>query len=271
MRLAIRHTTKYHFGSPVAHALQRLRLMPKETHGQSIIAWEMAYDGAHEELHYDDQNWNHVTLIAVEPGREEVRVTCSGVVETRDHAGVIGRHTGHLPLWSFLAQTGLTRPGAKMRALISDIRAEAGDPLGLLHGLSTEIRARVAYEPGRTHVATTAEEALAAGHGVCQDNAHIFIGVARALGLPARYISGYLMMDGQVDQEAGHAWAEAHVEGLGWVGFDVANGISPDARYVRVASGRDYAEAAPVTGISFGGAEHALMVELAVEQQVTEQ
>jgi len=89
--------------------------------------------------------------------------------------------------------------------------------------------------------------------------------------VPARYVSGYLMMNDRFEQEAGHAWVEAHVDGLGWVGFDVSNGISPDARYVRVASGRDYAEAAPVTGISFGAGEGEVSVSLAVEQQAVQQ
>ena len=91
------------------------------------------------------------------------------------------------------------------------------------------------------------------------------------MGIPARYVSGYLMLEDRIDQEATHAWAEAHVEGLGWVGFDVSNGICPDARYVRVATGRDYAEAAPVTGISWGPGESILSVSLAVEQQLAEQ
>jgi transglutaminase-like putative cysteine protease len=120
-------------------------------------------------------------------------------------------------------------------------------------------------------VETTAEAALALGQGVCQDHAHIFIGAARLLGLPARYVSGYLMMDDRVDQEAGHGWAEAHVAGLGWVGFDVSNAICPDERYVRLATGTDYRDAAPVTGINIGGGQIALEVSLAVEQQMIEQ
>ena len=127
------------------------------------------------------------------------------------------------------------------------------------------------YETGATDVYTTAEEAMGEGMGVCQDHAHIFIGAARALDIPTRYVSGYLLMDDRIDQEATHAWAEAHVEGLGWVGFDISNGISPDTRYVRVATGRDYVEAAPITGVSFGAAEEELRVALAVEQQTAEQ
>ena len=265
MTLAIRHTTHYAFGGPVMHALQRLRLTPKETQGQRIIEWRMTFDNAHAELEYDDQHFNHVTLIGVEPGAREVTVTCEGIVETEDNAGVIGRHSGHLPLWSFLRQTPLTRPGPKLRALLREGPGPAGDaPLDFLHALSGQIRDRIAYEAGRTHSATTAEEAVVHGYGVCQDHAHIFIGAARASGIPARYVSGYLMMDDRIEQEATHAWAEAHVEGLGWVGFDVSNGISPDPRYVRVATGSDYRDAAPVTGISFGGMDEVLRVGVAV-------
>lgn len=267
LTLSIRHTTHYAFTQPVVHALQRLRLTPKETQGQRIIDWRMTFDNAHAELQYDDQHFNHVTLIGLEPGAREVTVTCEGVVETEDNAGVIGRHSGHLPLWSFLRQTPLTRPGAKLRGLLREVQGPADKaPLEFLHALSDLIRGRITYEAGRTHSGTTAEEAVIHGFGVCQDHAHIFIGAARANGIPARYVSGYLMMDDRIQQEATHAWAEAHVEGLGWVGFDVSNGISPDPRYVRVATGSDYRDAAPVTGISFGGAaDEVLTVGVAVE------
>jgi len=266
LTLSIRHTTHYAFDQPVIHALQRLRLTPKETQGQRIIDWRMTFNNADAELAYDDQHFNHVTLIGLEPGAREVTVTCEGVVETEDNAGVIGRHSGHLPLWSFLRQTPLTRPGARLRGLLRDVQGPASDaPLDFLHALSALIRERVTYETGRTHAATTAEEAVGHGYGVCQDHAHIFIGAARASGIPARYVSGYLMMNDRIEQEATHAWAEAHVEGLGWVGFDVSNGISPDPRYVRVATGGDYRDAAPVTGISIGAAEEALTVGVAVE------
>ncbi|WP_172449924.1 transglutaminase family protein [Porphyrobacter sp. HT-58-2] len=269
MTLSIRHTTHYAFTQPVVHALQRLRLTPKETQGQRIREWRMTFDNAHAELQYDDQHFNHVTLIGLTPGAREVTVTCEGVVETEDNAGVIGRHSGHLPLWSFLRQTPLTRPGTRLRAMLREVQGSgtggvADAPLDFLHALSGLIRERVTYETGRTHTATTAEEAVQHGYGVCQDHAHVFIGAARASGIPARYVSGYLMMDDRIEQEATHAWAEAHVEGLGWVGFDVSNGICPDPRYVRVATGSDYRDAAPITGISIGAAEEMLTVGVAV-------
>lgn len=267
MHLAIEHTTRYRFVEPVAYALQRLRLMPKETRGQKIIDWTVEYEGVIEELSYEDQNCNHVTLVSVAPATHEVVIRCRGTLLTEDHAGVHGAHSGHMPLWSFGSQTHSTAPGPKMRALVAALRQDGGDTLDQLHALSTRILEQVAYEVGHTGVQTTAEEALELGRGVCQDHAQIFIGGARLLGVPARYVSGYLMLEDSVNQEAAHAWAEAYIEGLGWVGFDVSNGISPDDRYVRVATGRDYREAAPVTGVSYGGIEDDLHVHLAVERQ----
>ena len=271
MRLKIRHTTRYAFSEPVVHALERIRLTPKATQGQKILHWDMELENAELELEYDDQHFNHVTLVSVEQGAREVAIRCSGEVDTEDKAGVIGRHSGHMPLWSFLGQTRLTRPGPELAALIEDCRGGSGKLLDDLHALSRAILDRVEYRTGATGVHTTAEEAVAAGKGVCQDHAHIFIGAARAMDVPARYVSGYLMMNDRVEQDATHAWAEAHVEGLGWVGFDISNGISPDPRYVRVATGRDYRDAAPITGIRFGTQHEDLQVDIAVEQQQVEQ
>ena len=271
MRLRIEHTTHYAFAQPVAHGLQRLRLTPKSTQGQQVLDWTMRLEGATLEVEYDDHNHNHVTLVSVQPGASEVTVHCAGLVGTADNAGVIGQHSGHMPLWAFLAQSPLTRPGPKIRAILGQLDQPRGDLLPTLHRLSALVLDNVAYATGETAVHTSAEEAAALGMGVCQDHAQIFIGAARALGVPARYVSGYLMMSDRIEQEASHAWAEAHVAGLGWVGFDVSNGISPDERYVRVATGRDYREAAPVTGISWGAGETRLAVKLAVEQQSQEQ
>ena len=273
MQLSIRHTTQYRFGTPASHGLQRLRLRPKSTHGQSVIEWHMELEGARLEAEYDDQHCNQTALVSVDPGVEAVKITCTGRVMTSNKSGVIGHHSGFMPLWCFRRQTPLTAPGPKMRALAARLGGSGGgsDRLALLHNLSQQIHDSVAYEIGFTDAETTAESAMAAGRGVCQDHAHIFIGLARTFGIPARYVSGYLMMDDRIDQEAGHAWAEAFVDGLGWVAFDVSNGISADARYVRIASGCDYREAAPVTGITYGTGDSALTVSLAVEQQIAEQ
>ncbi|MEO6091740.1 MAG: transglutaminase family protein [Novosphingobium sp.] len=264
MRLSVQHTTRYAYDAPVIHGLQRLRLRPKPTHGQQVLEWEMKLQGATPQVEYEDQHYNSTALVLVEPGVRELVIACSGVVETIENAGILGHHTGHMPLWCFVRQTRLTRPGPRLRALVASLGANRGDRLALLHALCGVVGDAVAYETGQTDVATTAEEALVVGRGVCQDHAHIFISAGRLLGIPMRYVSGYLKMDDRDEQQAGHGWAEAHVEGLGWVGFDISNRLCPDERYVRVATGCDYREAAPVTGISTGAGEPAPEVSITV-------
>ena len=266
MLITIAHETRYSFGHSVSHGLQRLRLRPKPTHGQQIVEWKTTLEGAQPEAEYDDQHHNHVELVSMEPGVREVVVTCSGTVRTADNSGVLGDHVGHMPLWCFLRATPLTRAGLKVRALVAGVDADRSDTLAFLHKLSDAVRSAVEYVPGATDVKTSAEQALTAGRGVCQDHAHIFISAGRLLDIPTRYVGGYLKMDGLIEQEAGHGWAEAYVKGLGWVGFDVANAICPDERYVRVATGFDYSEAAPFTGIATGTGESRLSVHLSVEE-----
>ena len=136
-----------------------------------------------------------------------------------------------------------------------------------MHALLGAIYRDVTYEVRATTVGTSAIEAFRQRRGVCQDLSHIFIAGARHLGVPARYVSGHLARsDGVVEQEASHAWAEALVDGLGWVGFDPANGICPGERHVRVACGFDYLSCAPVRGARRGGGAEKLTVQLTVEE-----
>lgn len=271
MRLTVSHTTRYEYSQPASHGLFRIRLFPKSSHGQRIVEWSMDLAGAKVEAQYEDQHNNSVTLASVEPATSGVVVSTKGIIETSDKAGVIGEHAGHMPLWCFLKQTDLTKPGPMIRKLAEELNGDPKERLETLHELSSRVLSAVKYEIGKTDAATAAEEALKAGHGVCQDHSQIFISVARELGIPARYTSGYLMMDDRSEQEAGHAWAEAYVDGIGWIGFDISNGISPDERYVRVATGCDYRDAAPITGISYGSGDSELKVHLSVEQHTSEQ
>ena len=202
----------------------------------------------------------------IAPGGDEIILSCTGVVEIEDRSGIVGGHGGHLPLWYFSCETALTRAGKGVRMLARAVAPDA-DPVARLHALSALVRGSIAYVPGLTHAETTAEQAIALGSGVCQDHAHSFCAAARLLGFPARYVSGYLLMDDRADQDATHGWAEAHVDAIGWIGFDVSNGISPDARYVRVATGLDYRDAAPVTGMRFGTTREEMLVTLHVQQQ----
>ncbi|WP_299690687.1 transglutaminase family protein [uncultured Tateyamaria sp.] len=266
MRLNIRHVTTYSFEDPVAYGLQQLRKTPKSTWGQTVTEWQTDVAGGAKEVSFEDHHNNVVELISFERQATKVVVTSTGVVEIDDTAGVMGKHKGPSPLWLYLRSTPLTHVGPGVRALVRTAR-EADSDLDKLHKLMAAIRDVVAYEVGSSYPDWTAEQAIEEGRGVCQDHTHIFAAAARELGFPARYVSGYLMLDDRLAQDAMHAWAEAHVDGLGWVGFDVSNSISPDTRYVRVATGLDYHEAAPVTGTRIGGADETLRVDIEVAQQ----
>lgn len=268
MKLAITHVTTYDYDTPVFYALQQLRVIPRSGHGQTVLEWDSAIEGGQKQLRFDDPFVNHTELVKVDPGQRRIQITSRGVVEVEDRAGVVGTHSGFAPLWLFREPTPLTALGNTVRQLAAKVRDETEglEDILRLHTLSAEVLAAVSYETGRTNSQTTAEMALSAGHGVCQDHAHIMIAVARALGYPARYVSGYLYMEDREAQDAGHAWCEVWIPSLGWVGFDVSNGISPDGRYVRVATGRDYNDAAPILGIRQGPGREALQVHLQVQQ-----
>ena len=267
MRLKILHTTTYHFDTPVPYGLQQLRLIPKSRAGQAILSWKMQIEGGTLETEFTDHHQNRVSLISFDSHATSIVVHCEGEVETADMAGVTGRYAGFTPLWFFKGSTDLTRAGSRVRALTRGLKEEVAEDIARLHALSARVLAAVPYEIGLTHAATSAEEAVDHGGGVCQDHAHIFIAAARHMGYPARYVSGYLMMNDRIHQDASHAWAEVYVEPLGWVGFDISNGISPDPRYVRVATGLDYREAAPVSGLRFGAAGEAMSIDIQVQQQ----
>lgn len=263
--LKIRHVTRYDYDRPVDYGVSQIRLTPKSTAGQTVRSWSTSITGGVEELSFDDAHRNRVNLLSTTPGATEIEIVVEGVVETEDRNGVVGLHAGFMPLWMFKRTTPATTPGPLTRQLAKDCW-NFDDTISCLHALSSAVRGAVAYETGVSKVDWTAEEALVAGRGVCQDHAHIFIAAARAMDLSARYVSGYLMIDDRVEQEATHAWAEAWVDGLGWTGFDVSNAIAPDARYVRVATGLDYSDASPLSGTRFGHGNANMSVAIQVQQ-----
>jgi transglutaminase-like putative cysteine protease len=264
MPLKISHRTVYSYDAPVPYALQRVRLQPLSGSTQTVVSWSVDVEGAKEEVRFHDQFGNDTRLLSVSGDAQAIEITARGQVEVGDTAGVTGAHTGFAPLWLFERPTSLTTAGPRIGEIARSI--QGSDDLARMHALSAAIRDRVDYTVGATDAATNAEDAVAQGEGVCQDHSHIFLAAARSLGFPARYVSGYLRLDDTVEQVATHAWAEAHLTGLGWVGFDVSNGISPDARYVRLATGRDYRDAMPVSGIRLGQAQEQLEVHITVEQ-----
>ncbi len=267
MRLAITHTTRYAYAFPPRTIIQLLRVTPAGFDGHAVSGWRIDVDCDARLREARDGYGNHVHMLYIDMPPREVRVTVGGRVLTTSGAGMVAGLPEPLPPQVFLQGTSLTHADAAITDFARTLTAEGGSRLDMLHRLNRALHARLAFEAGVTNVTTDAATAFAAGHGVCQDFTHVFLAVARAIGVPARYISGHLFRhDGAELQPAAHAWAEAWVDDLGWVGFDPSNSISPDDAYVRVACGLDYLQAAPVSGTRTGGRGETLTVDVRVAQ-----
>jgi transglutaminase-like putative cysteine protease len=284
MLISVRHVTRYIYAEPVSYTVQSLRLTPASFAGQRVIDWHVRVPGSATPLEFRDGFGNTVHLVTLRGRHDELIIEAGGTVETKDTNGVVAGLAKAIPPRIFMKETPQTRPDAAIRELAASIVEQSA--LARLHALSNAVRDRVDYVVGSTDAHTEAADALADGRGVCQDHAHIFIAASRALGIPARYVTGYMLMQASQQQEgsgqtqvqttanpaeAHHAWAEAWVESLGWVGFDVANRICPTERYVRLACGLDAASAAPIVGSRRGGGGETLDVSVAVQQQSAQQ
>ena len=267
MRIRIAHETVYRYDRPAKGLIQALRLTPRDHDGQHVRHWriEPSADGL---LRRDEDTFgNLMHLFSADGPVEELVIRVVGEVETHETHGVVRGAVERLPDLFYLRDTALTDADEPIRAFAAEAAGDLSrDPLSGLHRLLAAIHAGVTFDTRPTQSTTTAAEAFALRRGVCQDLTHIFIAGARHLGIPARYVSGYLhRADGVTEQEAGHAWAEAKVPHLGWVGFDPANGISTGEAYIRIATGLDYLGAAPVRGSRYGGGAETLKVRLTVE------
>lgn len=262
MRIRIRHTTTYSYDQPVEYSSQLMRLTPGEHAGQRIRAWRVTADGRILSR-TDDGYGNIVHLFTLARAHTSAVIVAEGEVDTSDTQGVVREAVERLPPSYWVRSTPLTEPDDALRALAHEVEGIA-DPLARLHRLMELVHARIDYIAGKTTVTTTAAEALAKGSGVCQDHAHVFIAVAHLLDIPARYVSGYLLRPGGESVPASHAWAEAHVPEIGWIGFDAANNLCPTEAYVRVAIGLDYNEAGPIRGVRRGlaGEDLAVVVDV---------
>jgi transglutaminase-like putative cysteine protease len=262
MQLHVHHATTYRYAEPAHRLMQALRLWPALGNEQNVRSWIVRIDGQRIDFTCHDGFGNPAASHQLEGPVDCVRIEVQGRVDTRDTHGVLHGTVEALPAAFYLASTPLTAADAALVALAAEIPDD--DPLPRLHRLCHLVRERIDYQPERTDAGTSAAQALAAGAGVCQDHAHVMIACARALGFPARYVSGYLCSTSDDEDSASHAWAEIHVTDLGWVGFDAANRVCPDPHYVRVACGRDYHDAAPVRGLRVGGGGESLEVSVRI-------
>jgi transglutaminase-like putative cysteine protease len=205
---------------------------------------------------------NDAHLLVVDRPHAEIRVRARGDVEVSDTPML--EDQGPQSLDVYLRMTPLTLPDAGLTAFANDFRGiiEKDRREGLIK-LMGALRERIEYKGGVTHAATAASDAFARGAGVCQDHAHVFLACCRTLGVPARYVSGYLASDRNAPL-ASHAWVEAWVPDEGWQGYDIANNTKPGVRHVRVAIGLDYLDACPVRGYRRGGGGESMAVEVQV-------
>lgn len=267
MRIRIDHLTQYDYAPPARSIIQILRMTPVSDAQQTISDWRIDVDCDARLSPFTDAFGNLCHTLSIDRPVSRLRIETAGQVDTGPSSGTVAGAAEPLPEAVFLRTTSLTTADAAISAFALSLTAGATDPLEKLHRLLVGIWREIRFDTEATSTHTDAAAAFADRRGVCQDLAQIFIAAARELGVPARYVSGHLLRrDGMDVQEAAHAWAEAHVAGLGWVSFDPANGISADEHYVRVAIGLDYRDAAPVSGARYGGGAETLSVGLRVRE-----
>jgi transglutaminase-like putative cysteine protease len=267
MLLSVRYRTLYHYEPAASRVGLRLRLYPSRFDGQNVRRWSVTVNGSDSPQLLTDGFGDGVGLWHHHGPCESVEIAAEGVVETSDKAGMVHRLPRRPPPAVFLRQTELTEPDDAIRALAQEL--PQGPQLERMHLLSDAVREAVEYRAQVTTSETTAAEALAAGAGVCQDHAHVFIAAARSTGTPARYVAGFMLAGEGDEQEAyveTHAWAEAHIEDLGWVGFDPSNGVSPTERYIRLSCGLDAHQAAPIRGHVTGNSRVGMEAHVDISQ-----
>lgn len=264
MLLDIHHTTNFKFSDPMRYIVQSHRLQPAQSDGQRILKWSVEAEGAQFGSFFTDGAGDQIRTMTFEGPVDELAVTVNGRIEVENTKGILQGHKETIRPDAYLRHTDVTKPDDALKALAGSVQAD-GDQLKLAHALSNAVGEAISYQTGSTSATTSAAQALAQGAGVCQDFAHSLICVARIAELPARYVSGYLNATEDVSSdEAGHAWAEIFVKGLGWVGFDASNRCCPDENYIRLGSGLDAVHAAPIRGVTIGVGQENMNVQVAV-------
>jgi transglutaminase-like putative cysteine protease len=263
MRHFIKHITQYRYTAPVTYSIQTLRLTPRTEDHQRALRWHIDAPG---ELSEQVDAYGNVThTLALSRQHEEIALLVTGQVEINaltDGLLAVGEES-RLPVHAYRVPTPLTQADATIldfcAHVLPDGMHEPHDALKLAQAISD----RVSYEPGTTDVTTAAMQVLALGHGVCQDHAHLFLACARALGVPARYVSGYLYT--VAEHAASHAWADVWLPDAGWCSVDITNRQFASDCHCRLAVARDYDSAAPVRGVRNGGGVESMMVTVQVQ------
>lgn len=282
MFYSIRHVTRFRYSAPVHESVMELRMQPRSEGPQALRSFQIVTHPRTQLYAYTDYLGNAVYHFNVLRAHEELRLEMQAVVEiTPRPAAPAAADPLEWQRYNALnltdEQFDLIEPSRFARsspALLDfiaahDLARPEGDPLTALRHLNRVVHGAFDYEVGVTQVHSPIEHALAEKRGVCQDFAHIMIAVARGWGIPTRYVSGYLHHrrkgEDRSGEDATHAWVEAYLPSLGWIGFDPTNDIEAGERHIRVAVGRDYADVPPTRGTYKGDAESELAIAVAVE------
>ena len=281
MFYSIRHVTRFRYNAPVREAVMELRMQPRSEGPQALRSFQIATNPRAQLYAYTDHLGNAVYHFNMLREHEELRIEAQAVVEIGQmrplpeklDALEWGRYNAFNlsdDHFDMLEPSKFARPSPELEAFmrIADLSKPEGDPLTALKTLQRTIYDSFEYQSGVTEVNSPIEVALEQRRGVCQDFAHIMTAIGRVWRIPCRYVSGYLYHKGSRDRstaDATHAWVEAYLPSLGWVGFDPTNNIMACERHIRAAVGRDYSDVPPTRGTYKGGADSELSIAVSLE------
>ena len=265
MRVAINHETVYRYRSPALYSIQYLRLTPRASQTQRVLSWKLQTPG--KLTPWTDAHGNSAHILVLDTPHEEIRVTAVGEIEIADGGRPMMHEGENQPADVYLRTTRLTACEGAVQGFAMGFKpAFAGNARHGLERLMLGIRDAMESKPGTLTNVLSAREALEKRSGMCQDQAHLFLSCARSMGVPARYVSGYLCTGTNGSTKiASHAWAEAWVDDSGWMSYDVANRASNTTSHVRVAVGHDSMDAAPVRAVRSGGGNEDMDIEIQID------
>ena len=267
MHMHIRHETRYRYERPVKYSVQSLHLTPRRDVGQRALTWNITAPG--RRLEQVDAYGNISHLLTIEEPHREIQIIVRGVVETDDVEG--RQDDGPLSPLAYLAPTKLTASTEDLKAFAQGALQTVTEPRARAQALAEAVVSAVRYKSGTSGVQDSAAVAFKSGEGVCQDHAHVYLAAARAVGMPARYVSGYLYT-GDSSDAASHAWVDVWLGAdIGWQSVDVTHSRPAVRTYCRLAVGRDYLDAAPVRGVRQGGGGEKMEANVLVAESAQQQ
>jgi len=289
-RYRLLHTTDFVYDGPVSESYNEVRLRPMHDERQSCLSFRLTTNPGSRGTAYRDAHGNWVHQFNVLAEHQRLRVEAESVVLAHDPGeppedgtklAEFDKRSHQLDEehFDFLAPTGYVPHLAQLKEIIeSGQRRCDGTVAGFVQASSDLVHQRFRYVKGATHVHSSIEDSLTLGAGVCQDFAHLLLGVMRMRGIPARYVSGYLVpgstaapdakQEDVIGGQASHAWTEVLIPNAGWTAFDPTLGKPVGLRHVRLAYGRDYGDVAPVRGVYKGHAGQTLSVDVRVRPAI---